>query len=266
MRVLRLALTGVLVAVLVLTTIAPAFAATDSAQSAVQVQFQNKTGASVRITLTGPTTLFLSLSTGKTKAELIPGTYTYSYLACGKTITGVFKVKKAGDTLTLPKCKWESNAGTSSSDKFQVQFDNKTGASVRITLTGPATVYLTLNTGKTKSELSPGTYKYSYSACGKTNDGTFKVKKAGDILVLPKCKTGGGGGGGGEGKIKIKNSTGGTITIIMTGPQSYTFYVSTGSSQLSVVKGKYNYTAYGCGGASTSGSIKPGGVITFWCY
>jgi hypothetical protein len=150
-------------------------------------------------------------------------------------------------------------------DKVQVQFQNKTGASARITLTGPATVYLTLSNGKTKSELVPGTYKYSYDACGKTNTGTFKVRKAGDTLTLPKCKTGGGGGGG-EGKIKIKNSTGGTITIIMSGPQSYTFYVSAGTSQLSVIKGKYNYTAYGCGGASTSGSIKPGGVITFWCY
>jgi hypothetical protein len=150
-------------------------------------------------------------------------------------------------------------------DKVQVQFQNKTGASVRITLTGPATVYLTLSNGKTKSELAPGTYKYSYDACGKTNTGTFKVRKAGDNLTLPKCNTGGGGGGG-EGKIKIKNDTGGTITIIMSGPQSYTFYVSSGTSQLSVVKGKYNYTAYGCGGASTSGSIKPGGTISFWCY
>jgi hypothetical protein len=155
-------------------------------------------------------------------------------------------------------------AAPETADKVQVQFQNKTGGSVVITLTGPTTVYLTLNTGKTKTELAPGTYHYSYFACDKTNTGTFKVK-AGANFSLPKCKSGGGGGSG-EGKIKIKNDTGGTVTIYLSGAQNYTFYVSNGTSQLNVAKGKYNYTAYGCGGASTSGTIKPGGVITFWCY
>lgn len=149
-------------------------------------------------------------------------------------------------------------------DKVQVQFQNKTGSSVRITLTGPATVYLTLNTGKTKSELVPGTYHYSYTACGKTNTGTFKVKKAGANLTLPKC--GKEGKGGGEGKIKIKNDTGGTITIILTGPQNYTFYVAVGTSNLTVAKGKYSFTAYGCGGAVDTGTIKSGGNLKFWCF
>lgn len=157
-------------------------------------------------------------------------------------------------------------AGDSAKDKVNVQFQNKTGSSVRITLTGPATVYLTLGNGKTKGELVPGTYKYSYEACGKTNTGTFKVKKAGDTLVLPKCKSGGGGGNsGGEGKIKIKNDTGGTITIYLTGPKNYTFYVSPGTTQLSVAKGKYNYTAYGCGGSTDTGTIKAGGNLKFFC-
>ena len=150
-------------------------------------------------------------------------------------------------------------------DKVNVQFQNKTGASVRITLTGPATVYLTLNTGKTKSELVPGTYKYSYTACGKTNTGTFKVKKAGATLTLPKCGKEGGAKAAGEGKIKIKNDTSGTITIYLTGPQNYTFYVSPGTSQLKVAKGKYDYTAYGCGGSTDSGTIKAGGNLKFFC-
>jgi hypothetical protein len=150
-------------------------------------------------------------------------------------------------------------------DTFTVNLQNKTGSSVRITLTGPQTVYLTLSIGKNKAELLPGTYRYSYDACGKTNTGNFKVIKAGATLTLPKCKT---GGGAGEGKQKISNNTGGTLTIILSGPKNYTFYVETGKSQITIVKGKYNYTIYGCGGAVLTGSRKlpGGGNWVFWCY
>lgn len=150
-------------------------------------------------------------------------------------------------------------------DKVQVQIQNKTGSSVVITLTGPATVYLRLNTGKTKTELVPGRYNYSYFACGTTNTGIFKVKP-GATLALPKCKKG--GGAANEAKQKITNNTGGTLTIILTGPKNYTFYVASGKSQISLVKGRYNYTIYGCGGAVLTGTRKlpGGGNWVFWCY
>jgi hypothetical protein len=260
----KLFISGVLAAVLLVSAVAPVIAAKDSVQDKFSVLFQNKTGGSVRITLTGPATVYLTLNTGKTKYDLTPGIYNYSYFACGKTISGIFKVKSAGATLTLLKCKWDDPTGNSASGKAQVQFENKTGASVRLTLIGPATVYLTLNTGKTRSELTPGTYSYSYSACGKTNTGTFKVKKSGDNLILPKCATG--GKSGAEGKIKIVNDTGGTITMYLVGPQNYTFYLAPGTTQLNVVKGKYNFTAYGCGGAVDTGILKPGDHLTFFCY
>lgn len=150
-------------------------------------------------------------------------------------------------------------------DKVPVQFQNKTGGSVVIILTGPATVYLTLNTGKTKSELIPGRYNYSYFACGITNTGIFKVKP-GATLALPKCKKG--GGAANEAKQKITNNTGGTLTIVLSGPKNYTFYVATGKQQISLLKGKYNYTIYGCGGAVLTGTRKlpGGGNWVFWCY
>jgi hypothetical protein len=148
--------------------------------------------------------------------------------------------------------------------KVFVQFTNQTGSVVHITLTGPATVYLTLATGKTKSELVPGIYHYSYFACNSTLTGTFRAKHAGANLVLRKCPK---VKGTGEAKIKIKNETGATMVIYLTGPQYYTFYVATGTYSFKVQKGKYQYTAYGCGGASTTGTIRPGsGVLMFWCY
>jgi hypothetical protein len=149
-------------------------------------------------------------------------------------------------------------------DTYSVNLQNKTGSSVRITLTGPQTVYLTLQTGKNKAELLPGTYRYSYDACGKTNTGNFKVNKAGATLTLPKCKTG--GGGSGEVKVKINNLTGGTMTLVLTGPKNYTFYIQSGRQQITVMKGTYTYTMYTvCGTATGTEKIKGSYQWTWWC-
>jgi hypothetical protein len=151
-------------------------------------------------------------------------------------------------------------------DTYTVNLQNKTGSSVRITLTGPQTVYLTLTTGKNKAELLPGTYRYSYDACGKTNTGNFKVNKAGATLTLPKCKTGGGGGAGTV-KVKINNKTGGTMTMVLTGPQTYTFYIQPGRQQITVQKGTYTYTVYTvCGSATGTEKLNGGGIWEWWCY
>ena len=65
--------------------------------------------------------------------------------------------------------------------------------------------------------------------------------------------------------ITITNSTDGTVTLYLSGPASYTFYLSTGDTTLSVCEGTYNYTAYGCGGASDSGSMSTGEAHEFYC-
>lgn len=139
-------------------------------------------------------------------------------------------------------------------DKVQVQFQNKTGAQVRISLTGPESISLNLATGKTKAELTPGTYRYSYQACEKTNTGTFKVKGNGDTLTLPKC-AGGSSGGTKTIVLTIRNNTDQSLYFTFTGPQIYNFTVLTGqTSKFTVVAGKYNYlvTGYGCGGYGES--------------
>ncbi len=145
----------------------------------------------------------------------------------------------------------------------QVSIQNKTGGSVRISLSGPASYSFDLKSGKNKVDVTPGTYSYSYKACGQTLTGRFDARKSGATLVLPKC----GGGGGSEVKVTIKNNTGGTLTIYLTGPQTYTFYFPTGTSKMTVVPGKYSYTVYGCG-TSMSGTknLKGGGLVwMFWC-
>ncbi len=65
--------------------------------------------------------------------------------------------------------------------------------------------------------------------------------------------------------IYINNKTGGTLTLYLTGPAKFTFYVSNGSQSINVCEGTYSYTAYGCGGASKTGTMSSGETHDFWC-
>jgi hypothetical protein len=158
-------------------------------------------------------------------------------------------------------------ADVAAKDTVQVQFQNKTGDQVSISLSGPGTYRLSLGAGKTKADIVPGKYSYTYQACGQSNKGTFNARKSGDTLVLPKCGGDKGSGGGGDVKVTIKNYTGGGITIYLSGPQSYTFNFPSGTSKMTVVPGKYSYTVYGCGTSMSGTKNFKGGGLTwmFWC-
>lgn len=150
-------------------------------------------------------------------------------------------------------------------DTVHVQIQNKTGENVRISLSGPASYSFQLTSGKNKVEVQPGKYNYSYKACGGTQTGKFNAQN-GATLTLPKCSSGSKAGGG-EVKVTIKNNTGGTVTIYLSGPQSYVFSFGPGTSKMYITAGTYSYTVYGCG-TSMSGTkkFKGGGLVwMFWC-
>ena len=65
--------------------------------------------------------------------------------------------------------------------------------------------------------------------------------------------------------IAITNSTGGQVTLYLSGPVKYTFYLATGDTTLNVCSGAYSYTAYGCGGANDSGEIDANTAHEFYC-
>lgn len=65
--------------------------------------------------------------------------------------------------------------------------------------------------------------------------------------------------------IDITNSTGGNVTLYLSGPASYTYNLGTGDTTLYVCPGTYDYTAYGCGGASDTGSMSTGESHEFYC-
>jgi len=66
--------------------------------------------------------------------------------------------------------------------------------------------------------------------------------------------------------IEIENSTGGYVTLKLSGPMSYNFELPTGFTTLHVCGGSYSYQAWGCGGAKDSGTINSGESHEFYCY
>ena len=68
-----------------------------------------------------------------------------------------------------------------------------------------------------------------------------------------------------DSSIEIDNTTGGIVTLKLSGPMSYRFDLATGLTTLNVCSGSYSYQAWGCGGATDSGTINSGEAHEFYC-
>jgi hypothetical protein len=143
----------------------------------------------------------------------------------------------------------------------RVQIDNRTTEHVKLILQGPTNTTLNIEPGKNKADIPLGVYSYSYSACGRQLKGTFNVKKAGDVLRLPRCIT----GQTGNAYVVLENETSEAVTITLVGPETYRFVVSPGSIKVEIEHGKYTYSHDACG-LSGSGKLRTKtelNVITF---
>jgi hypothetical protein len=224
----------------------PAAVATPS-----RLEIANKSGASVYLTMKGPQTLYLTVSPGTTKVELLKGTYQYSYWACGVQETGTVVVKASGKLL-IPQC--GSAGGSKKLPQLVVVNKNKT--TVTVYIYGPTYHTVVAKPGKTKLPVSEGTYQYSFNTdCGGYQSGSIQVKKSGAQLIIPACKTDKAGKGDKTVKVTIVNETSGTLTLILSGPANYTFYLQPGKTKIDVLQGKYEYSAYGCSD-SEFGSVR----------
>jgi hypothetical protein len=67
--------------------------------------------------------------------------------------------------------------------------------------------------------------------------------------------------------VTIINDTGGSVSLTLRGPCTYTFFIGTGNTTISILPGSYSYSAYGCGGATLTGSksLGSGDEWTWYC-
>ena len=246
--------------VLLLTAAAPQAAGT------LKLKVNNKTGVNVSLSLSGPESYFFPLGPGNTTVEVAAGEYDYSYFACGQENTGKVKVKSNNTKFTLAEC--ENAAGAASEETVKFVFDNKTGVTVNLLISSPVYRLIPLPTGKTRMDLTKGTYEYSYFACNENIADKFTVKKNNDKLVLPKCADEKTAGNNSATQLTIVNRTGETFRIVLEGPQTYYFNLADGREKFDVVAGKYDYTYTACGGEQQTGSVtvkKNGTTLKLQC-
>ena len=126
----------------------------------------NKTGSTVTITLSGAGSYTIRAVPGKSSTAVAPGKYKFSYRACGANKTGTITVLSNPAKLTIAKCVMAN-----------ITIQNDTGGNVSLSLTGPASYFFTLGTGKSKITAIKGKYDYRVSGVCGSKTGTVTLGK-----------------------------------------------------------------------------------------
>lgn len=233
------------VAVLLITTAAPALAAA----KIWTLNIHNNTEGDVKITLTGPDNYSFTMAKGKLFKPVEEGTYKYTYTACGEKFSGEIEVDSDLVWLVIEPC---------DALPIYIKFviDSHLDAGIAVAMVGPQTYTLTTALGHNKFlAIQAGFYIYTYDACGTTITGEVRVPKNGTgRLILYACEqmanhppslptsaqiaT----------NLRIGSHYGFPIRITLNGPGvGYSFELQTGLNRFNVVRGDYEYfyTAYG---------------------
>lgn len=136
-------------------------------------------------------------------------------------------------------------------ETVDVGVENRTGASVQITLNGPGqTETVFINAGESLDlEVVPGIYFYKYEACGHMNSGFFMATAGEPVLVLPKCA------GEATSNIVIENQTGVPFIVTLSGTGGlFGYWVPPGGITIAIPAGGYEFTSNACG--EGSGTLK----------
>jgi hypothetical protein len=141
---------------------------------------------------------------------------------------------------------------------------NKTRSVVAMRLSGAGSYTINGHGVKFKISVLPGTYSYSYKACGQTFYGTLVVAK-GTKLVLPACPP--------SANVRdltsftIQNDTNGLITIRLKAKGlTYTFSLGVGPNVVTVQKAQYKYVVKGCKGKAKKGIVNLTGYLHTWTW
>ncbi len=94
-------------------------------------------------------------------------------------------------------------------------FQNRTGSSVSLTLSGDHYYSFQLETGKNRVAIEPGKYSFAYEACGTHHNGSLSVRATGTTMQLSKCPK------SGNGSSSSSNNSGGPSAICRDGTYSY---------------------------------------------
>jgi hypothetical protein len=141
---------------------------------------------------------------------------------------------------------------------------NKTKTDVPMHLSGATSYDIDGHGAKFKVSVMPGTYSYSYKACGRTFYGTLIVAK-GTQFVLPACPAS--DNSREMTSFTVQNNTNGLLTLILKAKGvTYTFALGTGANVVTVQKAQYKYVVKGCSGGAKKGIINLFGYLRTWTW
>lgn len=149
-------------------------------------------GQALTLHMVGPQSYDLAIELGTNRfLDIQTGYYTYSYDACGTTLTGEVRVLKNGTVnLILYACEQLANHPLLpiTSAPSNLRIGSHYAFPVRITLLGPNNYSFELVTGLNRLNVALGTYSYFFTAYGVTKSGTFTVGEAGVTIIISPLK------------------------------------------------------------------------------
>lgn len=150
-------------------------------------------GDALTLTMAGPETYSMAIELGQNKFNSVQtGFYTYSYDACGTTISSTVRVTKNGKTnLILYACEQYANhlpqTDSSVVAPSNLRIGSHYGFPVRMTLLsrgGGANYSFEIGTGLNRFNVVKGTYDFYYTAYGSYRSGTVIVDEAGASFII----------------------------------------------------------------------------------
>lgn len=241
--------------------------ATLAAPKTYELTLNNRTTKTLEMALLGPANQVVSLPPfEKTRLDLYPGVYQYSFYDCGQLYIDTVNMNKDRE-IKLTPCSGSNSGvtgntggGGASPDLITFVLNNKTFKTMTVGIVGVQNYSVDVPPGKTFVDVYKGTYQVSYYDCGKLNISSVKVNKDGTQFKILDCGQNQGDFNGIPGdtgtsaaptgyevQFFVKNDTYSSFDILFLSDQVYSFNVVPGKNKIYLKPGDYQFSYYACG-------------------
>jgi hypothetical protein len=221
----------------------------------------NNSGVPLAMDVSGPVTKHLTVTAGgsPTRIRLVPGSYkVVTSSTCGSTNRSLDLDLDRDSTVTYT-CEYSSPPVVNGT----LEVDNETEANITIQASGPASGTYTAPPGTSTFKLQPGYYTLSAtSRCGRRTEST-NLTAGGTYRTKYWCESTEQRQTSGSATLVINNSTGGPMTIQLSGASKGTYTAAPGTSTIPLTAGFNTITAScRCGSRSNQVNVSAGSTYS----
>ena len=213
----------------------------------------NSENVAIKVIVSGPEQGNWSVSAGQTlERNVFAGDYQITVATpCGDVTDSLALAPNQVITFTPEKCPLAF-----------LNVLNQSGDTVRFNLSGATSDSGSIgNGGSSDLEILPGTYQIAFTTqCGNQTESFTVSAGQRQTFTIPECPP---QPPPPSATIRIDNSTGGTISVQLSGPTSGSWRIGPGSQSLPVIPGQYRVSVTArCGSDSQILDVGDGGVVT----